>query len=55
VSEGADLSRVDEVAGRGEGLVDVGVRVGAVDLVEVDPVGLQQTERVLDLGDDPAA
>ena len=30
-------------------------RVGAVDLVEVDPVGAEAPQRVLDLGDDPAA
>ena len=50
----ADLALVDEVGQRAERLVDVGVRVGAVDLVEVDPVGVQAPERVLDLGDDPA-
>jgi hypothetical protein len=43
-----------EVAQRPQRLVDVGVRLGAVDLVEVDPIGLQPPQRVLDLGDDPA-
>src|SRR3954447_12719179 len=37
----ADLPLVDEVAQRAERLVDVGVRLGTVDLVEVDPVGVQ--------------
>jgi hypothetical protein len=35
----ADLALLNEVGERGEPLVDVGVRVGAVDLVQVDPVG----------------
>jgi len=37
----ADLALVDEVGQRAERLVDVSGRVGAVDLVEVDPVGAQ--------------
>ena len=45
----ADLALLDEVGQRAEGLVDVGVRVGAVDLVEVDPVGAEPPQRVLDL------
>ena len=49
----ADLALVYEVAQRAERLVDVGVRVRAVDLVQVDPVGLQPAQRVLDLADDP--
>jgi hypothetical protein len=45
---------VDEVGERAERLVEVGVRVRAVDLVEVDVVGAEPAQRVLDLGDDPA-
>ena len=44
-----------EVAERAERLVDVGVGLGAVDLVEVDPVRFQPAQAVLDLFDDPAA
>ena len=51
----ADLALLYEVGERGERLVDVGVRVGAVQLVEVDVVGAQSAQRVLDLVDDPAA
>ena len=51
----ADLALLDEVGQRAERLVDVGVGVGAVDLVEVDVVGPEPAQRVLDLGDDPAA
>ena len=50
----ADLALMHEVAERRERLVDVGPRVGAVDLVEVDPVGAQPPQRVLDRTDDPA-
>ena len=51
----ADLALLDEVGERAERLVDVGVRVGSVYLVEVDPVGAESSQRVLDLLDDPAA
>ena len=50
----ADLALVDEIGQRAERLVDVGVRDGTMHLVEVDPVGAQAPQRVLDLGDDPA-
>ena len=50
----ADLALLDEVGQRAERLLDVDVRVGAVDLVEVDPVGAQPPQRVLDRLDDPA-
>jgi len=40
VAEVTDLALVDEVGERAERLVDVGARVGAVDLVEVDPIGV---------------
>ena len=53
-ADGADLALLDEVGERAERLLDVGVGVGAVDLVEVDPVGAEPAERVLDLGHDPA-
>jgi hypothetical protein len=36
-------------------LLDVRLRVGPVVLVQVDVVGLQPPQRVLDLGDDPLA
>ena len=45
---------MDEVGERAERLLDVGVGLGAVYLVEVDPVGFQTFERALDLFDDPA-
>ncbi len=54
MAEAADLALVDEIGERAERLVDVGARVRTVDLVEVDPVGLQAPQRVLDLVDDPA-
>ena len=44
---------MDEIAQGAERLVDIGLGARAVDLVEVDPVGLQPAQRVLDLGDDP--
>ena len=50
----ADLAAADQVGQRGEGLLDVGVGIGAVQLVEVDVVGPQPPQRVLDGGDDPA-
>ena len=53
-AEGADLARVDEVGERAERLVDVGARIEAVDLVEVDPVGAQPAQRALDRLGDPA-
>ena len=51
----ADLALVDEVGEGAEGLLDVGVRAGPVHLVEVDVVGAEPAQRVLDLADDPAA
>ena len=51
----ADLALVHEVAERRQRLLDVGARIGAVDLVEVDPVGAQPPQRVLDRAHDPAA
>src|SRR3954447_10468594 len=53
-AEVADLARPDEVGERRERLLDVGVLARAVDLVEVDVVGPQAAERVLDLRHDPA-
>ena len=46
--------RRDEVGERAERLVDVGAGLGAVHLVEVDPLGLQAAERGFDLLHDPA-
>jgi arginase family enzyme len=46
---------VDEVGERAERLLDIDVGLVAVDLVEVDPVGAEAFQRVLDLADDPAA
>ena len=51
----ADLAAAHQVGQRGQGLVDVGVRVRAVHLVQVDVVGLQAAQAVLHLADDPAA
>ena len=51
----ADLALVDEVAEGAQRLLDVGVRLGAVDLVEVDPVRVEPAQRVLDGARDPAA
>src|SRR6202008_631108 len=39
---------------RADGLVDVGVGFGAVNLAQVDPVGPQPAQAVLDLAHDPA-
>jgi hypothetical protein len=55
VAEVADLAVVDEVGERPEGLVDVGAGVRAVDLVEVDPVGVQASQGLLDSADDAAS
>jgi hypothetical protein len=51
----ADLALADEVGEGAEGLLDVGVGTRAVNLVEVDPVGVEPPERVLDGPDDPAS
>ena len=48
-----DLARMHEVGEGAEGLVDVGVRIGDADLVEIDPVGLEPAQRTLDTFDDP--
>jgi hypothetical protein len=50
-----DLAGVDQIAQGSQRLVDVGIGLGAVDLIEVDPVGLQPPQTVLHLPDDPAA
>ena len=54
VADGADLAAADQVGQGRQRFLDVGVRIGSVDLVEVNPVGLQAPQRVLDLGHDPA-
>ena len=51
----AHLALADEVVERGEGLLDRRQRVGRVQLVEVDPVGLQPAERSLDRQPDVAS
>ena len=51
----ADLALPHQIRERGQGLLDVGAGVGAVHLVEVDPVGAQPAQRVLDRAHDPAA
>ena len=51
----ADLPGAHEIGQRAERLVDVGVGLGAVDLVEVDPVRLEAPQAVLDRARDPAA
>ena len=50
----ADLALLDEVGERAERLLDVDGRIGAVHLVEVDVVGAEAPQRVLDRPDDPA-
>jgi hypothetical protein len=51
----ADVALVHEVGQRAEGLLHVGVRAGAVHLVQVDVVGPEPSQRVLDRADDPTA
>jgi hypothetical protein len=41
MSEVADRALVNEIAEHAERLVDIGVRIGAVDLVEIDPIRIQ--------------
>jgi hypothetical protein len=53
--ETAHLAGVDQVAQRAERLIDIGVGLRAMDLVEVDPVGVEPSQTVLDLLDEPAA
>jgi hypothetical protein len=55
VADGADLALAHEVGERAERLLDVGVGGWAVDLVQVDPVGVQAPQRVLDRAEYPAA
>ena len=51
----AHLAGADQVVERAQGLVDRDVGLGAVDLVEVDPVGLEAAQRRFALLDDVAA
>jgi hypothetical protein len=49
------LAGADEIGEGAERLIDVRLRVGTVDLVQVDPVGAQPPQRVLNLAHDPPA
>ncbi|GAA2679587.1 hypothetical protein GCM10009864_59860 [Streptomyces lunalinharesii] len=49
----ADLALVDEIGEGAEGLGDIRVGAGAVDLVEVDVLGAEAAQGILDLADDP--
>ncbi len=51
----ADLAGAHEVVERRQRVLDVGPGVGSVHLVEVDVVGAEAAQRVLDLAGDPAA
>jgi hypothetical protein len=53
--EVADLALADQVAERAEGLVQVDGGVVAVDLVQVEVVGPEAPQRVLDFPEDPPA
>lgn len=53
-ADGHDLARAHQVGQYGQCLVDVGGRVGAVYLVEVDVVGAQPPEAALDGPGEPA-
>ena len=55
VAEVAHLALRDQIVERLEGLGDRGQRVGSVQLVQVDPVGLEAAERRLDGEPDVAA
>ena len=50
----ANLALVDQVGQRSERLVDVGVGVGSMRLIQVDVVGPEPAQAVLDGGHDPA-
>lgn len=54
-AERADLSAAHEVGHHRERLLDVRIRVRAVQLVDIDVVGLQAAQGVLDRCGDPAA
>jgi hypothetical protein len=54
-SDRPHLAAVHQVGQRRQRLLHIGLRVGPVVLVQVDVVGLQPPQRVLDLGDDPPA
>ena len=51
----AQWAAAHQVGQRGQGLVDIGVGIRAVHLVQVDVVGLQAAQAVLHLADEPAA
>jgi hypothetical protein len=52
-ADGADLALVYEVGQSAEGLVDVNSGIRPVHLVQVDPVGAQAAQTLLDGGHDP--
>ena len=53
-AEIADLAGADEVAHRPDGLLQRRVRILAVQVVDVDPVGAEAAQRVLDRQHRPA-
>ena len=51
----ADLALADQIVVDSEGLLQGGVRIGVVGVVEVDPVGVQPAKAGLDLTGDMSA
>ncbi|MDT5057171.1 MAG: hypothetical protein QOF66_5537 [Mycobacterium sp.] len=45
-AESPDLALPLQICERGQRLLDIGVLIGAMDLVEVDPVGVQPAQAV---------
>ncbi len=52
--DGAHLPVADELGERSQRLVEIGVLIGPVHLVEVDVVGIETSQAVLDGAGDPA-
>ena len=55
VAEVADLALVHEIVKRRQRLFNLACRIGPVHLVQIDPVGAQPAQRVLDGTPDVAA